>query len=73
MLHALRPLDAATAPCNMPYKIRDPVAAQRAALSLIRMADLIEEVADAERTIAWHNRIGRGQTERAWPRLAGSS
>jgi nickel superoxide dismutase len=58
-LDAVRPFGVASAHCDIPCKIYDPMPAQIAALTVIRMIDLIEEVKDAEKAIGWHNRIAR--------------
>ncbi|MDN2659832.1 superoxide dismutase, Ni [Neptunomonas sp. CHC150] len=53
MLHALlnhidqaKPFETASAHCDIPCKIYDPISAQIAALTVIRMCDLIAELED---------------------------
>ena len=47
-LDQLHPLTTASAHCDIPCKIYDPSTAQIAALSIIRLADLISELAEKD-------------------------
>ena len=44
LFNKIKPFDNVSAHCDIPCKIYDPVSAQLAALSVIRFADLIEEL-----------------------------
>ena len=45
--------------CDIPCKIYDTSSALIACLSVIRMVDLLEEFADAEKTPGWYNKMNR--------------
>ena len=53
------PVEEAQAHCDIPCKIYDTSTAQIACLSMIRMVDLLEEFAAAEKTLGWHNKMNR--------------
>ena len=54
-------IDRAKAHCDIPCGIYDPITAQIAALTVVRMVDLMEELAksDTEKGIAFHNAMSR--------------
>jgi nickel superoxide dismutase len=47
-LHRSKPFAKASAHCDIPCKIYDPISAQLAALSVIRFVDLLDELAQKE-------------------------
>lgn len=47
-IDAIKPFDKASAHCDIPCKIYDPISAQLAALSVIRFVDLLNEIAEKE-------------------------
>jgi nickel superoxide dismutase len=58
-------VDTASAHCDIPCKIYDPITAQIATLSTIRFMDLIEELANQETlTLADHAKLSRLVTEK---------
>lgn len=54
-------IERAKAHCDIPCGIYDPITAQIAALTVVRMVDLMEELAksDSEKGIAFHNTMSR--------------
>lgn len=60
-LDAANPMDIASAHCDVPCKIYDPSIALVAALSVVRMMDIMEEVAakDGASVLELHNTLGR--------------
>ena len=53
------PVEETQAHCDIPCKIYDTSSAQLACLSIIRMVELLEEYADAEKTLGWYNKMNR--------------
>ncbi len=51
--------ETASAHCDIPCKIYDPISAQLAALTVIRMVDLLEEQAGKEQNMATQNTVAR--------------
>ncbi len=53
--------EEASAHCDVPCGIYDPISAQIAALTVVRMVDLLEEHfnSDKEKNIEYHNRMAR--------------
>ncbi len=59
-LDAIKPFDAASAHCDIPCGVYDPAPAQIAALTVIRLLDLIQAIADKdELTVADHAQLTR--------------
>lgn len=57
---AIKPLQTASAHCDIPCKIYDPISAQIAALTVIRMVDLLNETAAKDQlSVADHAQITR--------------
>ena len=58
-LEKILSLEEVQAHCDIPCKIYDTSNALIACLSVIRMVDLLEEFADAEKTPGWYNKMNR--------------
>jgi len=60
-LDEIHPIDEASAHCDVPCGIYDPITAQIAALTVVRMVDLINEAdaAHKEKDVDYHNTITR--------------
>jgi len=58
-IDSYKPIETAQAHCDIPCKIYDPSTAQIAALTIVRMIDLMNETADAEKDINYQNSMSR--------------
>ena len=58
-LDLLKPVTQASAHCDIPCKIYDPSTAQIAALTILRMVDLITEMDGKEKDVAYQNSMSR--------------
>ncbi len=64
-INSISPFSNASAHCDIPCKIYDPSTAQIAALSVIRLTDLLLEIGEKETlTLADHAQISRLTTEK---------
>lgn len=58
-IDSVRPVKVVDAHCDIPCKIYDPSTAQIAALTMLRMVDLITETEAKEKNVAYQNSMAR--------------
>ncbi len=59
LLDKLKNFKKVSAHCDIPCKIYDPITAQLAVLTMIRLVDLIEEINEKEMTLSDHAKLSR--------------